>query len=183
MLISNLIRKIDEIPLHDNVVGMNHSEPGTDPRWNVRFALAPHAGAFDPVRDLRTGAGFCAPLVARTLPSAGKDSPFASLANKPLFSLSAPNVVVTEIKQAEFGEGWIIRMQEIAAKATKTDFLSCFAFQSAREASPVEADARGSALKARAEGESTMISLQFKANETKHLRLLGLRLPKDVSKP
>jgi alpha-mannosidase len=83
--------------------------------FTFRYALTGHAGGLDPVAATRFGWEVANPLLTAVVPpwAAGTlTEPAASFC-----VVEAPNVVVLTLKQAEDGQGWIVRLWEVAGQA------------------------------------------------------------------
>jgi alpha-mannosidase len=70
-----------------------------------RYALYPHAGDWRAANTVRQAACFSRPMLW------SKGAPAAILA-KPLLQTSAANIVIDTIKNAEDGQGWVVRLYE-----------------------------------------------------------------------
>jgi hypothetical protein len=85
-------------------------------RIRFRCALTSHPGGYDPVQATRFGWGANAGLQARVL----EENPAGRLpaSSASFCRVDAPNVVLTAFKQAEDGQGIIIRFREVTGKKT-----------------------------------------------------------------
>jgi alpha-mannosidase len=121
-VVSTFIRYVDETLLRGGAMGYVIVEPGSSPQWDLRYALRPHLRGFDSVADARFGWEVCTPLIAQYLP-AGPGGIFGS-DSRALFTVSAPNVVITDIKKADYGSGMIVKLKEIAGTSASATFAS-----------------------------------------------------------
>jgi len=84
-------------------------------RHNIRFALQPHVGAFDPARAVRAGYGFNHPLMpVGTTVHGGLLPPEASL-----LEVLSDNVMLSGLKLAEDGDAVILRLYEFEGIETQ----------------------------------------------------------------
>ncbi len=74
-------------------------------KHHLRYALYPHEGDWRAANTVAHAACFARPLLWAT----GKP---AAILERPLVQASPSNVVIDTIKQAEDGEGWVIRLYE-----------------------------------------------------------------------
>ena len=142
-VVSTFIRKSYECELKGGATGYVIVEPGSNPQWSLRYCLKPHASTFDAVREARFGWEICTPLLAKELPVAAGGTLTAN--SQSFFSVDAANVVITSIKKANFGDGLIIKLQEIARSPSTEVVLSSDYFDrlySAKETTPLEEDIR-----------------------------------------
>jgi predicted outer membrane repeat protein len=142
-VVSTFIRKSDECELKGGATGYVIAEPGSNPQWSLRYSLKPHVSAFNAVREARFGWEICTPLLAKELPAVAGATLTAN--SQSFFTLDAPSVVITSIKKANFGNGLIIKLQEIARNPSTEVVLSSDYFDrlySARETTPLEEDIR-----------------------------------------
>jgi hypothetical protein len=137
-IVSTYIRYADEAILKGNTTGTVTVEPGAPAQWDVRYALRPHARAFDPVADARFGWEVSTPLLAAVAP-AGQG--ILTEPSRSFFSVDAPNVLITALQRADFGEGLIVQLQEIARKEARVTLRSeVFPVVAAWETTPVQDD-------------------------------------------
>jgi alpha-mannosidase len=86
--------------------------------FTFRYALTSHAGGLDPVAATRFGWEVANPLLTTIIPPLAKGGPAGVTEPTGSFcTVDAPNVVVLTLKQAEDGNGWIVRLWEIAGQA------------------------------------------------------------------
>ena len=104
----------------DGVIGMTLLRSTTSPdpvadlgQHAVTYALWPHEGAWEPHQTVRRGAELNAPLMTRAAqPHTGKRTLIS------LLQVDVPNAIVSAVKQAYDGRGWIIRVWETSGNAT-----------------------------------------------------------------
>jgi hypothetical protein len=93
-------------------------EPGAPRTYDSRFAITSTGGGFDAVAAERFGAGYGLPLQVATIRRAQPGSLTGPA--RSLVGISAPNVALVTMKQAEFGNpdgrDLILRLQEIAGQ-------------------------------------------------------------------
>jgi hypothetical protein len=91
-------------------------EPGAPRSYDSHFAITATSGGFDAVAAERFGAGYGIPLQVTTIRRAQRGS--LTEPARSLIGISAPNVALVTMKQAEFenadGRDVILRLQEIA---------------------------------------------------------------------
>ena len=80
---------------------------------HIRYSLVPHPGDWRSADIVRQAAGFNQPLIARH--AAGAGTPPA-LTWRPQLE-GAPSVMITALKQAQDGQGWILRLYESGGRA------------------------------------------------------------------
>jgi len=178
-VVSTFIRKSDECELKDGTIGYVIVEPGSNPQWDLHYSLRPHASGFDAVREARFGWEVCTPMFGKELP-AGSGEMMLTADFQSFFSVDAANVVITSIKKANFGNGLIIKLQEIARSPSTEVVLSSDYFDrlySARETTPLEEDIR--TLSQSGQGEA-VVNLSIGGGEILCLRL-NLEIPADLN--
>lgn len=86
--------------------------------FTFRYALTSHAGGFDPVAAARFGWEVANPLLTTTVPPLPRGEPGGGNQTTVSFcTVDAPNVLVLTLKRAEDGDGWIVRLWEMAGRA------------------------------------------------------------------
>jgi alpha-mannosidase len=178
-VVSTFIRKSDECELKGGATGYVIVEPGSDPQWDLHYSLRPHASGFDAVREARFGWEVCTPMFGKELP-AGSGEMMLTADSQRLFSVDAANVVITSIKKANFGNGLIIKLQEIARSPSTEVVLSSDYFDrlySVRETTPLEEDIRALSQSYQ---EQVMVNLNIGGGEILCLRL-NLEIPPDLN--
>lgn len=166
-IFSRFIRYIDESNLKGHKLGVTDTEPGAPARWNLLYSIRPHRRGFDAIADARFGAEICTPFVARFVePARHASSPPAALS---YFSVNYPNVAITGVKQADFGKGMIVRLEEMAGEQAAAVRMrsDAFQFDSAVVTTPLEADTPAK-LPITWNGS---IALSMKPHEVKTLRV------------
>jgi len=83
-----------------------------------RFSLTSHGPEWDSARAARFGWGYCTDLQAIVLP-AGQEGPL-STGKCSFCQIDQPNVMAFTLKRAEDGDGYIVRLIELAGKDTVT---------------------------------------------------------------
>jgi len=121
-IVSTFIRKSDECELDGGATGYVIVEPGASSQWDLHYSFKPHASSFDAVREARFGWEICTPMLGRQLPAAAGGTITAN--SQSFFSVDVSNVVITDIKKANFGKGLILKLQEIAETANTNLSLS-----------------------------------------------------------
>ena len=113
---------------------LRDGEPSAPPIHRHTFRLTTQP-AFDPVAAVRAGWELAGPLAAVNAPPGGRGLP----ATGSFLSLDQSNVMIVELKPATFGEPGegepshvILRLQEIAGRATTVEVSSAFPIQRAR---------------------------------------------------
>ena len=92
--------------------------------------------------DARFGWEICSPLQGAVVASAAGGKLAAPAAS--FLSVDQPGVVITDVKQADFGIGHIVKFQEVAHAATPAVGLhtGALAFYRIKETTPLESDVR-----------------------------------------
>jgi alpha-mannosidase len=129
--------------VHGNVLDLNllrsphYPDPVAD-RGEHRFtySLYPHAGDHVAGGVIRAGYELNVPL--RVLAGAPGNAPLGNSAS--LFRVSAPDVIVETVKQAEDGSGLVVRLYEAAGAATRTELCCGFPISAADETNLIEED-------------------------------------------
>jgi alpha-mannosidase len=85
-------------------------------RHKVTYSIYPHKGGWQEAGTVRRGYELNEPLIARVADS----HPGSLPAETSYLSLSAPNLVVTALKQAEDGDGTILRFYESSGSGCRT---------------------------------------------------------------
>ena len=165
-IVSTFVRYQDECLLQGGATGSVVVEPGAAPQWDLRYSMRPHLRGFDAVADARFGWESGTPLMARHLP-VGAAGPL-NAARLGFFTVSAPGVVVTSIKKADFGTGIIVKLQEVGRTAVPSATLTSgyFGVTGAWNSTPLEEDIAPVPVTG---GNS--IELSFAPAEIKTLRL------------
>jgi alpha-mannosidase len=83
-------------------------------RHTVRFAVVPHDGAWTPADSTRAGYAFNMPFNVVNTGQHGGDLP----ARAGWMEVTPPNAILSGMKQAEDGDGLIVRLYEVEGKAT-----------------------------------------------------------------
>jgi hypothetical protein len=140
-LVSTFIRYGDEADILGSATGTVTVEPGASPQWDLLYSIRPHARGFDPVADARFGWEACTPMQCKVVPAAGGGVLTSN--SEGFLRVSAPNVIITGIKKADFGDGLIVTMQEIAGAPSTPLTLSSDVlwFSAVQPVTPLEADA------------------------------------------
>ena len=125
-ILSVFHRKIDEVSLTSGTIGQSRAEHWGNARWTIRYAIEPRSGAFDPVADDRFGWEACTPLMATVAGHPSGSGGTALALDRPvsLLSVDAPNVVVFDLKRAERGDRFIVKLHEMAGKSATTTLSS-----------------------------------------------------------
>lgn len=114
---------------------------------HMRFAILPHDGTLDKAGAVHEGVAFNKPLLSRW--DVNRNASSADSANQPLTqsacSVDAPNIIVTALKQAEDGDGVIIRAYECSGTRTSAEFELGFDCNGVEEVNLVEHDMPASA--------------------------------------
>ena len=151
-----------------NVLDLNllrspgHPDPVAD-RAEHRFTYSfyPHQGDYVAGGVMRAGYELNVPL--RVLAEAPRGGPLASSVT--WFRIDAPEIVIETVKQAEDGQGLVVRLYESAGASTRAELACGFALAEAAEANLIEEepkplDVSGGALR-----------LDFRPFEIRTLRL------------
>ncbi len=138
----------------DGVVGITllRSSASPDPvadlgQHAVTYSLWPHEGPWDPAQTVRRAAELNAPLMTRAVKAhPGKEGSFS------LLRVDAANAVVSAVKQAYDGKGWVVRVWETSGKPVPVTLTFCRPITMAEETNLLEdrirpADANGASLK------------------------------------
>lgn len=176
-IVSTFIRKSDEWELEGGATGYVIVEPGSNPQWDLHYSLRPHAGSFDPVREARFGWEVCTPMLGRHLPAATGGTVTGN--SQSFFSVDVPNVIIIDIKKANFGKGLIVKLQEIAKTATtQVAFRSDYAnkFYRAVKTTPLEEDIQTLPLSGQ---NQVLVNLTMARSEILCLRLDFEKIPGD----
>ncbi len=87
---------------------------GKDPYLELRFAIRPYTGSFDPLAAHRFGEGQASPLVARCLPAKHPGEWRQSSAS--LIAIEGDTALIAGLKAAADGRGTIVRVWESAGR-------------------------------------------------------------------
>jgi len=139
-LVTTVFRKFDESQLKGGSIGYVVVEDGIE-QWDVRYSIASHTGEFDPVRESRFGWEVAVPMRGMWL-DAASGAPIATPATS-YFSVDADNVIITDIKNANFAPGLVVKLQEVTNTLPVTEVtLSSEALRFSRvtEVTPLEDD-------------------------------------------
>lgn len=166
---SRFIRYGNECKLKGGAIGTVNAEPGTSPRWDIRYALRSHTRAFDAVAEARFGWEVCTPASARYVTAAANAKLITDSCS--FIRVDKPNVVISSVKRADFGAGLILTLQEIGEQPmtevmVQSDVLS---FNRVTETTPLETDLQDLPLDT--SSIRTSFAVSVKANEQKTLRL------------
>jgi alpha-mannosidase len=139
-IFSKFIRYGDQCRLKNGSLGTVVAEPGASPRWDVRYALRAHARAIDLATDARFGWEVSTPLIGRVVPAATGAKLTGPVQS--LLSLNVPNIIITDVKQADFGAGIIVKLQEISKTPLTNVVLSSevLTFSRITATTPLESD-------------------------------------------
>ena len=106
------------ISVRGSFMGLSLIKSGTHPDptadrglHSIRYALCPHEGGFSTISTLRPAREFNIPLTV--LPSEADSSRI-----QPLLSIESDNIVLESVKEAEDGQGSIVRLYESEKKRT-----------------------------------------------------------------
>jgi alpha-mannosidase len=124
-----------------NVLDLNllrspgHPDPVADrAEHQFTYALYPHAGDHVAGGVMRAGYELNVPVrVFADRPGGGKLAPSVSW-----FRIDAPEIVIETVKQAEDGEGLIVRLYESAGASTRAELACGFALAEAAEVNLIE---------------------------------------------
>lgn len=154
-----------------DATGANNGSSWAEAYWCLQDALAA-------AHEARFGWEICTPLLAKELPVAAGGTLTAN--SQSFFSVDAANIVITSIKKANFGNGLIIKLQEIARSPSTEVVLSSDYFDrlySARETTPLEEDIRTLSQSGQ---EQALVNLNMGGGEILCLRL-NLEIPADLN--
>lgn len=166
---STFIRYCDETDLVGEEIGYQTPEPGSSLQWDLHYSLRAHEGGFDPVRESRAGWEICTPLVARLVSPSGYEYLGDELS---FFTVAESEVAIVSIKEADFGSGLILKIQELSGNPSSTATISSdyFGFLQVKETSPLEEDV-ATLLSASSGLEPTSFQVNLTGHEIKTLRL------------
>jgi len=139
LVASTFYRKVDEAQIKGGVIGNAVVEAAFPPRWTMRYSLVSKTAAFDPLAAERIAWEGCTPLVGGLSP----EGEGALSLEKPIrfLAVDAPNVLLFDMKAAEFGDDIILKMQEAGGEsATAVVSSDVFTVANARETNLVERD-------------------------------------------
>jgi hypothetical protein len=137
-LLSRVIKHENECEFQGGRVGPFRAEPPGIP-LSFHYALTTHGSGFDPVAATRFIWGYSNPLVAREKPPQAA-APLAEPALS-LLSLEQPNVMVVNLKKADWGDDVIARLLELSGIPTEARLSSpYFRIEAATRANNVEED-------------------------------------------
>lgn len=104
------------------------------------YSLLPHAGSWD-ATSVAAAYHLNDPLIVAATPDAGQESAARTLI--PLFSLDRTNVVIETVKQAEDGQGLILRLYECQRQRGTVTLTAGFALQEAWRTNLLEENQEG----------------------------------------
>jgi len=115
-LVSRFLKKEDEGQFVGGTVGPIEQEPGASPILVHTYSFTTHAGSFNPVNTSQFVWAHSNPLLAKETSS----NPNGSLTSPSMsfFNVNSSNVMITNVKQANFGGDYIFRLQEIEGTQT-----------------------------------------------------------------
>lgn len=139
-----------------------HPDPVADRgEHEFTYSLYPHAGDHAAGGVARAGYELNVPL--RVLAGSPGGGPLASSVS--WFRVDTPDVVIETVKQAEDGQGVIVRLYEAAGASTRAELRCGFALAEIAETNLIEEDAGPDAVKA------DRLRLDFRPFEIRTLRL------------
>ena len=172
-VVSTFIRYGDEADIIGPDPGYVDDEPGAPPQWDIRYSLRPHNRGFAPVAESRFGWEVCSPLQTKMAPAAGGG--IFTESSLSFFSVDPANVIITSIKKADFGDGLIVKLQEIAGTETTAVTLASdiVPFYRVQPVTPLEDDYGIPLLLAPPSGDPPHeVSFSMDAREIMCLRIL-----------
>ncbi|MEI7634038.1 MAG: hypothetical protein WCK47_07135 [bacterium] len=171
-LYSKFIRYGDQCKLKGGSMGSVIAEPGAPARWDILFALRPHARPFDTVADTRFGMEVCTPIQPRVVAAAsGAMLPAQAMS---FLSVDQPNIMICGIKQANFGLGQIVKLREVSGEPLTNVVIQSqvFPFNRVTETTPLEQDIQVIFDQSAAAGApQDDAAFTMKASEIKTLRI------------
>lgn len=115
-LVSRFLKKEDEGQFKGGTTGPIEQEPGASPILVHTYSFTTHAGSFDPVNTSQFVWAHSTPLLAKETSS----NPTGVLTppSMSFFNVNSSNVIILNVKQANFGDDYIIRLLEIGGTQT-----------------------------------------------------------------
>jgi alpha-mannosidase len=155
--------------VHGNVLDLNllrsphYPDPVAD-RGEHRFtySLYPHAGDHVAGGVMRAGYELNVPL--RVLAGASGNAPLGNSGS--WFRVSVPDVIIETVKQAEDGNGLVVRLYESAGAATSAELLCGFGLTAAEETNLIEEHPAPLPVSGKA------VALDFRPFEIRTIRLV-----------
>jgi len=115
LVLSRLEDRVDEYEFADNSIGPFTIEPGAPTTLRSTHEIRSTGPSFDPAASSKFGFEALEPIQARLLTHRPGNLPPASAS---FFTVDAPNVLLYTAKNADDGDGLILRLTELAGTAT-----------------------------------------------------------------
>jgi len=109
-LVSRFLKKEDEGQFIGGGIGPIEQEPGASPILVHTYSFTTHAGSFNPVNTSQFVWAHSNPLLAKEA-SSNPDGFLTSLSMS-FFNINSSNVMILNVKQANFGDDYIFRLLE-----------------------------------------------------------------------
>ena len=141
-LVSRFLKKEDEGKFIGGSIGPIEQEPGASPILGHTYSFTSHAGPFDPVNTSQFVWAHSNPLLAKET-SSNPDGVLTS-PSMSFFDVNSSNVMIVNVKKANFGDDYIFRLQEIEGMQTTVKLNSpYFNISQATLTNNVEEDIEG----------------------------------------
>lgn len=123
-LVSRWIKKEDEGEFVGGSIGPVVQEPGASPILVQTYSFETHSGSFDPVNTTHSIWAYSNPLLAKeTWPN---PNGFLASPSLSFFSVNSSNIMLLNMKKADFGDDYIFRLLELEGKQTAARLDSAF---------------------------------------------------------
>lgn len=162
-VISNFLKKEDEAQYKGGVIGAIEQEPGESPILVQTYSITTMQSSFNAVDVNRRLWENSNPLLAIAKPC----NPYGVLEEHSMrfFNLNCSNVMIVNIKKADFGEGYVIRLLELSGVNTNVILSSFLNITRAKLTNMVEEDIETLTV------ENGKVTIDIKAFETLTVRL------------
>jgi alpha-mannosidase len=162
-IISNFLKKEDEAQYKDGSIGPIEQEPGESPILMQSYSISTNQSSFSQVDTTHSiwesSNSLLAVVRSRNL--------YGTLENSSMsfFGVNSSSVMIVNVKKADFGEGFIVRLLELSGLNSTVEINSFFNITQAKLANMVEQDLENLPV------ENGRVTVDINAYETLTVRL------------
>jgi hypothetical protein len=137
-VISNWLKKEDQAQYKGGAIGSIEQEPGESPILVQTYSITTSQTPFDPVDTAHVAWESSNPILAVAKPR----NPYGTLASSSMsfFNVNSSNVMILDIKKADSGNGFIVRLLELSGTNTTYKLSSFLSVAQAKLTDMVEND-------------------------------------------